>query len=276
MKPQNKRKQIAEDTLRIIEQGYFITPDQKKVNIKEAQAAAVAGTKVYVPEETDQMIDIGVYPERFKSTEIIVNNSTTLNATRQLIDEGHQNILCLNFASAKNAGGGFLGGAQAQEESIARASGLYPCLLTASEYYQSNRKMKSCIYTDYMIYSPGVPIFKLESGENMDHLKTTAVITAPAVNTGVVASRQPDQVPMIAAIMKRRIEKVLAIALEHGHDTLVLGAWGCGVFRNDPKDMAEYFREVIDTRFNGAFKKIVFAIYSSNERFITPFMNAFS
>ena len=75
--------------------------------------------------------------------------------------------------------------------------------------------------------------------------------------------------------MKRRIEKVLAIALKHGHQSIVLGAWGCGVFQNDPNDMARYFKEVIEEKFNNQFQKITFAIYARNERFIKPFQEAF-
>lgn len=275
MKPQIKRKQIAEDTLKIIEQGYFLTPNQVKMSIKEHQERAVNHTRVYPPENTDQLIKNFVPQKQPQPTIFEVNGKTTLDATRQLIAEGHENVLLLNFASAKNAGGGFLGGAQAQEESIARASGLYPCLLNADVYYQANRSMRSCMYSDYMIYSPYVPIFKKENGENLDELTCATIITAPAVNAGVVRQREPDKIPLIELTMKRRIEKVLAISLANKFDVIVLGAWGCGVFRNDPDDMALYFKEVIETKFKNAFKKIVFAVYSRNERFITPFIKAF-
>lgn len=275
MKQKFTRKAIAEDTLKIIKQGYFLSPEKIKISIQDEQAFAEANTKLYTPAESDQLIANRVSQKMNPKTEIMVISETTLNAVRQLIDLGHENVLCLNFASAKNPGGGFLGGAQAQEESIARATGLYPCLLKADGYYKANRSKKSCIYTDHMIYSPAVPIFKNEEGENLRHLASTSVITAPAVNAGVVIKREPDKIDLIETVMRRRIEKVLTIALEYDHQTIVLGAWGCGVFRNDPNDLARYFREVIDEKFENEFRKIVFAIYSKNERFITPFSKEF-
>ena len=126
-----------------------------------------------------------------------------------------------------------------------------------------------------MIYSPGVPILKNEEGCNLNKLITAAIITAPAVNTGVVKHREPHRMQEIEIVMKRRIEKVLTIALVHGHRSIVLGAWGCGVFQNDPNDIAKYFKEIIENKFKNEFKKIVFAVYSSRERFIKPFLNEF-
>lgn len=81
-----------------------------------------------------------------------------------------------------------------------------------------------------MIYSPNVPILKNEDGNNLEELISSAIITAPAVNAGVVKQREPERISEIEKVMKRRIRKVLAISLENGHTTIVLGAWGCGVF----------------------------------------------
>lgn len=76
--------------------------------------------------------------------------------------------------------------------------------------------------------------------------------------------------------MKRRIEKVLRISFEHGHKNLVLGAWGCGVFRNSPEEVSGYFKEVIDDKFNSVFDNIFFGIYSKDEKFIIPFLDKFN
>ncbi|MEO1260431.1 MAG: TIGR02452 family protein [Bacteroidota bacterium] len=271
-----KRKAIAADTLKIIKQGYFINPDGETISVKKEQTYAENNTRLYTPEGSDQLIkELQVRPYGGGKTAIIVNRETTMDAARQLIYAGARHVLCLNFASAKNPGGGFLGGAQAQEESIARATGLYPCLLRARTYYEVHRKMKSCMYTDHMIYSPAVPIFKDENGANLHRLDCTAVITSPAVNAGVVLQREPENIARIEPTMRRRIEKVLAIALANDHRIIVLGAWGCGVFRNNPDDMARYFRGVIDAKFDNAFEKIVFAIYARNDRFVTPFIREF-
>lgn len=269
------RKQIAEDTLQILERGHFITPTNKTIEIRDLQAQCEAKTKVYSPEDSDELLYKRTPNPLDISTKIRVTNQTTLDAVRDLIGEGHEDVLCLNFASAKNPGGGFLGGSQAQEESIARSTGLYKSLLKADVYYETNRNTKSCFYTDYMIYSPNVPIIKDETGTNLETRMSCGIVTAPAVNTGVVKRREAHRMPEIEAVMKRRIAKVLTIALANGHQTLVLGAWGCGVFQNDPIEMAKYFQEVIEEQFKDEFRTIVFAIYARNERFINPFYEEF-
>ncbi len=272
----NNRKNIAADTLQSLEQGYFNTPKGERIQIKEIQELAEQNTIAYTPAMTDDLLQNRSPQTLENPTGIEVTNETSLNATRRLISEGYTNVLCLNFASAKNAGGGFLGGSQAQEESIARATGLYPCLLQAPEYYQTNRKLKTCFYTDYMIYSPNVPILKDEAGNYLEDLVVASFVTAPAVNAGVVKQREPKRLKKIEGVMKRRIEKVLTIALEHGHDSIVLGAWGCGVFQNNPDDIAQYFKEVIEGDFKNQFRQITFAIYANNERFIKPFREEFA
>lgn len=267
---------IAQDTLKILKQGYFTSPSGQKIDIQAAQQAAEAETIVYSPALSNDLLAKRVTQPLVKSTKMEVNGLTTMDATRLLLAEGYDNVLCLNFASAKNAGGGFLTGSQAQEESIARSTSLYNCLLKAPDYYATNRKIKSGMYTDYMIYSPNVPMIKSERGHNLETLQLASVITAPAVNFGVVKQREPHRISEVEVIMKRRIEKVLMIALEHGHRAIVLGAWGCGVFQNDPPDISFWFKEVIERQFKDEFEKIVFAIYARNERFIRPFLEAFS
>ncbi|MCC6726936.1 MAG: TIGR02452 family protein [Saprospiraceae bacterium] len=274
MNPKNNLRQIAEDTLEILKNGRFETPMGEVIPIAEQQHFAVENTIVYTPTMLDELI-VRHQPVATGNTTIEVTRESSLGAILRLLEEGRKDVLCLNFASAKNPGGGFLGGAQAQEESIARSSGLYPCQLGATAYYEANRHTKSCFYTDYMIYSPSVPILKKDDGTTVDELMKASIITAPAVNTGVIKHREPERLPEIETVMKRRMEKVLAIALAHGHKTIILGAWGCGVFQNDPAEIAKCFKEVIDTRFKHDFEKIVFAVYARDERFITPFIEYF-
>jgi len=81
----------------------------------------------------------------------------------------------LNFASAKNPGGGFLGGGSAQEESLARSSGLFPCINQMQQMYETNRAYRSCLYTDHMIYSPRVPVFRDDEGYIDSHNQLAAL-----------------------------------------------------------------------------------------------------
>lgn len=271
----SKRSGIAKDTLQILEQGYYIL-SESKIDILEDQSHAIDHTTLYAPEDSDLILSR--YQQKNESINTIfkVIKQTTLDATRDLIAQGISDPFVLNFASAKNPGGGFLGGSQAQEESIARATGLYPCQLKMEDYYKTHRGLSTCLYTDTMIYSPQVPILKDETGSLLPQYVKASMLTSAAVNTGVVKRKEPDNIAQILPIMRRRIRKVLAIAAEHQHKALVLGAWGCGVFQNDPAEIAQLFAEELNGDFKDQFEQVTFAIYSKNERFIQPFERLFT
>ncbi len=211
--------------------------------------------------------------------EFEVVNETTLSAARKLTQaDDNANPLALNFASAKNPGGGFLKGSQAQEESLARASGLYPCIAQMQAMYNTNRQFRSCLYTDNMIYSPGVPVFRDDRDQLLEAPNLVSFVTAPAVNAGVVRRRGTENVGRIEDVMRGRMEKVLSLAVIHHHETLVLGAWGCGVFRNNSGDVARWFGDYLtgDGLFSRAFRKVVFAVLDSRGgAVIRPFQDLF-
>lgn len=196
-------------------------------------------------------------------------------AARRLVAAGSLPV-ALNFASARHPGGGFLGGARAQEESLARASALYACL-NGNPLYAWHESHRDPFYTDYAIYAPDVPVFREESGVLLDEPYLCAFITCPAVNARVALERDPGCRPAIRAAMARRIERVLAIAAAHDHAHMILGAWGCGVFGNDPREIASLFHSALNGPFREVFAGVVFAILdrSSERRFIGPFEQVF-
>ena len=272
----SKRRGIAQDTLAKLEQGYYINALSEWVNFKTEQETALANTILYRPEDADKLLENHTTQPIEVKTAFEAINETTLDAVRRLVKEGEEQILCLNFASAKNPGGGFLGGSRAQEESIARATGLYPCLLKCRPYYDANRPTTDGLYTDHMIYAPNVPVIKYENGDLMEQVALVSIITAPAVNAGVVRRRTKKNHKLIEPTMRRRIAKVLAIAQEHGHQVLVLGAWGCGVFQNDPELVAQWFEDALEGAFKNQFKRVVFAVYAKDEhKFLRPFAKRF-
>lgn len=266
-----KPKAIAADTLEIMKKGSYKNKNGKAVNIASLLDRSLSGTQLYTPEELEYITygNTGKYTTQYE-----VNNETTLDAVRRLVADGER-VLCLNFASAKNPGGGFLGGAVAQEESIARASGLYPTLLKGEAYYKFHRAQDTCLYSDHMIYSPDVPVFKYENGEPMDEAICVSVITSPAANAGAILRNEPGNASRIEPVMRIRTEKVLALSAQHQHELLVLGAWGCGVFRNDPVMIAGLFEELLEGKFKGTFKKIVFAVKTNNEAMLGAFSSRF-
>lgn len=258
---------LAKETLEIIERGYYTTSAGNKVDIAKSVEVAIEGTCLYRPEDfPNDIVEGGPGTEE---TAIEVTSETTLAAAQRLFESsGESDLLCLNFASAKNPGGGFLSGSQAQEESLARSSCLYPCLMSKRELYDHNRKLETCLYSDYMIYSPSVPVFRDDEGNLLDPPFRVSFITAPAVNAGAVQRNEPRKVDLIRPMMLRRLQRLLWVALENEQSRLILGAWGCGVFGNDPTMIAEIFAEALDQNgsFYNRFKHIVFAVYDSAEK----------
>lgn len=226
----------------------------------------------YSSESLDDLLGTIAIPHTY-DTEIIITDEDSVSCIHRLA-KTEDKLMCLNFASAKNPGGGFLGGAVAQEESLALSSSLYVGQLLAESFYQRHRNMKSCVYTDGMIFSPDVLVFRNNQGELVPYSKCS-MITAAAVNTGVVKQREPDIAEHVPQWMLQRMDKLFALCIDKGLDTLILGAWGCGVFQNEPKVIAQLFHTLLEGKYKGSFKKIVFAIYSKNQKFIEPFYNIF-
>ncbi len=269
----NERAGIAEDTLRIIERGEYVAPSGVTINLHQSIESAKAGTRLY----DSRVIDDPVAP-RTTPTALSVTAETTCEAIVRLKRSGRGHLCALNFASAKNAGGGFLGGAQAQEEALARSSALYPCLLTQPAYYDRNRANGSALYLDLAIYSPNVPFFRNDAGALLDSPVRSSIITAPAPNAGAVTQNRPDDVPMIEPTLRRRADMVLAVAAAEKVERLILGAWGCGVFRNDPSLVADAFAALLQNgRFKNVFSEVVFAIFdrSLGEAVLRAFRDRF-
>ena len=253
-------KGIGEETVRITALGEYVAPSGQPVSVHDAVERAMQGTVLYRPGDFKRLPRhepvVGRGPPRIE-----VTSEKTGAASRRLVEgEGVTDAVALNFASAKNPGGGFLGGAKAQEEDLARCSALYACLLTQREYYDANRAQSSPLYTDHLIYSPDVPFFRDEGFTLLERPFCVSIITAPAPNAGAAARNAPHLLPHLRGTLQARALKVLQVAAHEGHRTLVLGAWGCGAFRNEPSDAAEAFAQALDA-FPGVFERVVFAVW---------------
>lgn len=262
--------QMAAETCAILQQGHYDGPDGSIVTIGEAVERATNSTSEYP--------DGSALPDwsaEFEATGIEVINTTTTDAARKLHEDG-LNPVALNFASARNPGGGFLSGARAQEESLCRGSGLYHCL-QGRAYYEIHRSLRTTMYTSYALYSPAVPVIRDEAGDLLEQPWPLAFITAAAPNAGALRQHgQFDEAAVVAAF-EARIRKVLTIGAGHGHEAIVLGAWGCGAFQNDPKVVAPLFERILREDFAGAFRKVVIAVLDGTRerKFIEPFEMAF-
>ncbi len=281
MQSQTQRIAIANDTLAILNKGYYIDNQGNRNDIHEDTTYAIAQSEWFKANEFESIFatrDANLLHAKRTETIFEVTPESTLQAAKRLT-ASNEKVFCLNFASAKNPGGGFLGGAQAQEETLARSSALYPCIEQMKAMYNANRNLKTCLYSDDMIYSPNTPVLKEDDGSLLSKYYKISFLTSPAINAGIVNEREKENIPQMSAIMTTRIEKILSIAVAKEYRTLLLGAWGCGVFRNNPTDVATYFKHQLieNPMFNNYFEKVVFAIYSPNRlnTNLQPFIDAF-
>lgn len=234
-------RRIALETVTIVDAGRYSHPRGGVVEL-EGLAQAVAGTRLYLPSDE---LELGGEPNQRPVIE--VTTESTLQAAARMGEAA----ATLVFASAKSPGGGFLGGARAQEESIARSSALYRCQLTVPEFYAHHR---DAFYSDRVIYSPGVPVFRDDDGALLAKPYRTSMLSAAAPNL----RNHPQRVADVAELLRRRALRVLEVAAAHGHRSLVLGAWGCGAFRNDPATVARALSEALTVM--NRFDHVVFAI----------------
>ncbi len=256
---------VAKDNEIILGRGSYTSPSGASVDVETHRDASVEGTLVYTPDDLHQLLGQEGEPTSKRPRRIEVVEGKAGEVARRVAKEDGVEPLVLNFASAKNPGGGYVRGTRAQEEDLARCSLLYFNLVLCTDYYAANRICGSALYTDHMIYSPGVPFFRDDDQyELLEEVVPLAVITAPAPNADafLLNTRGAGDPSIIQQVMERRVGMVLALAEEHKHRVLVLGAWGCGVFKNDPKMVASIFADwLARPRFAGCFDRVVFAIY---------------
>lgn len=184
-----------------------------------------------------------------KSGNIIVEPIDTVSALIKYCDK---KTAILNNASSKRKLGGILSGQIAQEECIGRCSNLF---MIPDAYYP--------IASDEFIYTHQATFVK-------DFYYSTIVpidcdvITMPAVNLNkshIDNKQTQDSVENYDELMTFKIEQILSSAILNGCDNIILGAWGCGVFKNDPKVVAELFnKSLIKEELRFQFENIVFAV----------------
>lgn len=246
---------IAQETEKIVAAGRYRAPGGHEVSLAAEIEAARAGTRLHGP---DPLQTPWVSPVR---TRVEVTGESSLEAARRLTAP-EAPAAVLNFSSARNPGGGYLNGAQAQEEALCRASALYACVREARAFYDHHRAHRDPFYTDRVIHSPAVPVFRDDRGALLDEPYTAGFLTSAAPNASVVRRTTPERTGELPRALAVRAERVLETAAAHGYRRLVLGAWGCGVFGNDPTQVAGAFRDLLTDggRFEAHFEHVVFGV----------------
>lgn len=248
------------------ETGCYVAPSGRHVDWQEAVGIARGARCSIAPDDPLPPCR----PASFAHTEVQVRNESTLAAARRLVECGMR-PLALNFANGVKPGGDFLAGARAQEEALCRSSALYETLV-GDEMYVVHRQRPLPDSTSWAILSPCVPVFRADDGTNLEQFWLLDFITCAAPYAPTVGQ------PRSADLLRDRIHRVLEIARAHGYITLVLGAWGCGAFGNDPQRTAADFRQALEGEFRGAFRQVVFAIrdWSPERKILGPFRAALS
>ena len=249
---------------------------------------AFLGDKAEHFEATAYKEAFSVYLDRrFDTTIYGCENSDCVDVAERLVKEGLKPAI-LNLASRVSPGGGYHKGADAQEESLCHMS-----TLSLSLYQFGNPKYKHIkqyakdfgvtpvagVYPMDLnfggIYSPCVTFFR--KNYDNDFAMRKEPFDCPVISVASISNRQrnnftnderiyfDDEGCLTAEgreIQKNKMRTIFRIALENGRDSLILGAFGCGVFRLRCDEVAQLFRDVLpEDEFKNRFRKIIFAIY---------------
>ena len=215
------------------------------------------------------IISISDVPKADKPANIIVSQLRSFEAASQYIGK---RTAVLNFASATNPGGGVEKGASAQEECLCRVSTLYPCLADQkmrASFYTPHRKNGNTLHNDDIIYTPNVLVIKDDDHNLLSEPFSVDIISCAAPNLREQPSNQyntGDTIKVqisdneLLALHEKRARKIFSSAIANGVEILILGAFGCGAFQNNPHIVAQAYKNVLPD-FAHYFHTIEFAIY---------------
>lgn len=244
---------------------------EKLCRINEKLVASIKETveHQYVVSESEK---VSKKPEshRFDTpAEVVVSQRRSFEAVKRYSDK---RVCVLNFASATHVGGGVTTGAGAQEECLCRCSTLYFAISnneTKKKFHNAHyRNLKSgrmnSLYNDDCIFSPGITVFKSDTQlpkvlPEQDWYNVDVITcAAPNLNSRYDNIRIKDK--DLRELHKKRARRILDIAVSEGEDVIILGAFGCGAFKNPPEVVAQAYKEVIQDYLYD-FKTIEFAVY---------------
>ena len=231
-----------------------LTREQKKEYAKIAQRHTEEQSEKFPDEirrsiENSFVVSEAENKKPGETTDIIVELLDSVSAVVKYAPEGK--VCVLNFASYTSAGGRFMEGNFAQEEALCHESFLYNVLSSEEfkDFYKFNDLNKNKgLYRNRALYSKDV---YFRDGIPAD------VVTCAAANYRTLERYKTGTKEENEEIMKERIEFLLNVISNFDADIVILGAWGCGVFRQDPCFISEEFRKALKTH---KFKKAVFAI----------------
>lgn len=265
-------------TLQILDQGFF-PKGNKEVKLKLSKEK-MKEIKVLLPDEVDEICSKTDIEPVFSSENCAFScrNTDSFALAKSVLDKygsdiyksGAKRVLVLNLASPVNPGGGVRKGSTAQEEELCRNSSLLLSLESdaAKRYYNYNRAHRNMdntyMGTDAMMFTPDVEVLKDEEGYFLDETFIVSVLTcaAPSIRNGKEGMSESEYREMVY----NRIVKMLKCSAYFGYKYLVLGAWGCGAFRNDAKVISDLFckafneLEYCQMKTKDLFRRVDFAV----------------
>ena len=276
---------IFHNTVQIVNSGFYLTEDESLVKLPNP-LRMTAGTVLY-----SQEFSVENVPSLNTRTIIEVTEKDCLKETVRLSKEGYYPAV-LNMASRQNPGGGVLKGSRAQEESIFRRTNIFKSLYQFSPYAESFGVKKSELQYPLDpnfggVYTPDAVLFRDSERQGCKLLETPeyiSVISVAAMNRPEINSEGEISRHLVEGV-KNKMRTIFRIALRHRHDSLVLGAWGCGAYCNPPEHIAALFHKVLNEKeFKNKFRKIVFAIIDDHntrkahnpEGNLIPFIHEFT
>lgn len=265
-----KRVKILRETMKAAEDGfYFVEEQEVKLPVSFNQ---IKETKLYSAEQIAQLPK--VTPTSNKSVRIILRNQDTLEAAFDLHQhrmETEKPVLVLNFANPHRPGGGIRSKPGTQEEHLCVKTTLLCSLETeeASPFYQTNLDCGTQAQTDTILYSPNTVVIRNPDLSLREDPFPIAVMT---VSAPIASRMERSELADLENILRNRIYDIIRTAIEEGYTRLVLGAWGCGNFGNDPDLVAKLFHEILiehnlvtEARPADCFKEILFAVFDNSE-----------
>ena len=254
------RIKVYNDTVRIVNKGSYISPSGEVITIADGDKM-INGTKFYGKKA---IVDYASLP-RYETKIEVVNNDSLYEA-ENLVKMG-LNPCVLNMASFHTPGGGVTRGSSAQEENIFRRTNIFKSLYQFSnigtDFGVGQREERYPLdYNFGGIYTPNVTVFK--GSEDTEYSALEEPFEVGVVSVAAVKNPRCENgklVPWVVDTLKNKIRQIFDIALENGHDSLVLSAFGCGAYKTPPTEMARLFHEVLSSEnYKNAFKVIHFAI----------------
>lgn len=229
--------------------------------------------QIFVPARDSVMVPS---PNKAEKAKVVVSEKRSLEAAESYVKKGKKACV-LNFASATNPGGGVINGSSAQEECICRCTTLYPCLNNDTmwrSFYTPHRKAENPLYNNDCIYTPDVCVFKSDINFPEPLHQTdwwnVNIITCAAPNLrkhpsnamnpcagNKTAKITPSE---LEKLLTERVKRIFEIATLNGNEVLILGAFGCGAFKNPPEIVAKVFHSVMQD-YLYHFDVIEYAVY---------------